>query len=779
MKINNLRLKGFEGIRRGLGLEEININFSDVTGLVALAGQNGLGKSTVLENLQPYNMLVSRDGALFNHCFRRDSEKELSFTYNGHEYRTLLKIDCQSGKSEGFIWCDGASMVNGKITEYAKYIKELFGSSNLFLNSVFCGQNADKLSDMTTGELKTLFAEFLRLDRLQEFEATTKECINVLTGKASQIETSLEVLRKRMEGAAAIEDEIIRLAKLEENQTAYLAQAKTDLQTAQGKRGMIKEAIARNEVLCKQTDELKAIIKGMESNRDQEGREVDAQLDTLRTKYKQLAGEIVEADGILASEASIHALTENKKALDELIETITANLDLATESATNAQAAVTAVEKEIAALKATVTLPERDAEIVALNASINSAKHHISTFESQLKALDLRDPECTSKTCSFIVAALKAQDELPAMKDALHLAEVAKEKRVADLMAIAADVGRAVEEKEELLKNRRAGLTEQADIQSEKRKMLATSRRELTQYQNVAEKQAALAVAKSKKEDRTKALEENKAQGKAIAEAWATKKAGLEGQIDEQRGKLEEILSQVDHDAYEALKKIDFDIDHLQKGIAGAEKAVTETDAQIRKLQSDLSGIAEAEAQFAKIEADKARTMADISEWTYIRNACGKNGIQALEIDGAAPLITGYANNLLSQAFGSLYTVKFRTQDDEGKECLDIVTISEDGEEVLLDNLSGGQKVWILMALRLAMTLLSKEKSGRNFQTAFFDEMDGALDSENAVNFVNLYKSFMGIGHFDTIPFISHKPECRSMADHVLMFEAGKNPVWQ
>ena len=778
MKIEKLRLKGFTGIKRGLGLDEINIDFGNVAGLVAFAGANGLGKSTLLENLHPFNTLASRSGALFNHVAQRDSEKDLSFTYNSHSYRTLLKIDSQSGKSEGFIWKDGQSEVNGKISAYSKYMTDLFGSTNLFFNSVFCAQNATKLSDMTTSQLKSLFAEFLRLDRLQDYEETSKQMINIHTGKASQIDTQIEVLRKRMEGVEGLRLNIVSLMEKAESQKAYVDNAKAGLQAAQEKRGTIKEALARNEVLCKQADELGTMITGMQKNRDQESRDVDTQLNKLRERYKELAGEIAEADGILASAAAIHAHAENKKAVEELIEAITAKLEHTAEAATDAQAFVTRIEKEIADLKAKVILPEKDVEIQALNLSITSARHNIETREHQLKALEVRDQECTSNSCSFIVAALKAQDELPGLKDALHLAEIAKERRSNELIAIGADIGRAVAEKEEAIKHARRVLKNAQDDQSTTRQELATKRRELAQYQNVAEKLAALAVAKSKKDDRVTALVENKAQGTAISEAWKVKKAGIEQQVDEQRAKLAGLTLQIDERAAQSLKDTDFDIDHLQKGIAGAEKAIAETDAQIRKLQADLDGIAGAKLQIDQAQENRSRILADVADWIYIRNACGKNGLQAMEIDGAAPIITGFANDLLSRAFGSLYTVKFRTQDDDGKECLDIVTISEDGEEVLLDNLSGGQKTWILMALRLAMTLLSKEKSGLNFQTAFFDELDGALDPDNAQNFVSMYKSFMDVGHFDAIPFISHKPECRNMADHVLMFEAGKNPYW-
>jgi ABC-type multidrug transport system ATPase subunit len=77
------------------------------------------------------------------------------------------------------------------------------------------------------------------------------------------------------------------------------------------------------------------------------------------------------------------------------------------------------------------------------------------------------------------------------------------------------------------------------------------------------------------------------------------------------------------------------------------------------------------------------------------------------------------------------------------------------------------------------MTLLSKEKSGRVFETAFFDEMDGPLDPDNSLNFIAMYQAFMKVGGFKAILFISHKPSCRNMADHILLFENGKTPSWR
>lgn len=51
-----LTLEGFRGIRDGLGLEELTLDLEALAGdaqLVAIAGSNGRGKTTVMDNLHP------------------------------------------------------------------------------------------------------------------------------------------------------------------------------------------------------------------------------------------------------------------------------------------------------------------------------------------------------------------------------------------------------------------------------------------------------------------------------------------------------------------------------------------------------------------------------------------------------------------------------------------------------------------------------------------------------------------------------------------------------
>jgi exonuclease SbcC len=60
-----LTLKGFRGIRDGLGREEITLDLERLTQdaqLIAIVGANGSGKSTIMDCLVPYIGLPSRAG---------------------------------------------------------------------------------------------------------------------------------------------------------------------------------------------------------------------------------------------------------------------------------------------------------------------------------------------------------------------------------------------------------------------------------------------------------------------------------------------------------------------------------------------------------------------------------------------------------------------------------------------------------------------------------------------------------------------------------------------
>jgi exonuclease SbcC len=259
-------------------------------------------------------------------------------------------------------------------------------------------------------------------------------------------------------------------------------------------------------------------------------------------------------------------------------------------------------------------------------------------------------------------------------------------------------------------------------------------------------------------------------------------------QTDEYEKKIKEFNSLVSHielriEKIPEIINLSPQIEEVGQKKQESKNNIKNIDNKIINLNSDLKFVTKqieeiknkiAEKDIIKQKIDALKT--EVSRWEWIRIQTGKKGLQAIEIDNAVPLIQEYTNSLLTNSYGSKFSVKIMTQDLEaGKEIFEIFVIRDDGSESKFGNCSGGQKIFLLKAIRLAMTLVSKQKSGNIFETALSDEEDSALDSENAEKFMELYRSFMDVGDFSSKIFISHRSESVEMADYQIKFN--KNGV--
>ena len=398
------KCKGSQGVYYGLGKEEIAINFENMSGLITLAGENGNGKTSVMEMLSPFDTMPSRKLKnpkkynLKNQFRDRNSYKEVCYQFNGSEY--IFRVEIPAGTTmgiEGYITCDGVPLVKGKISEYRKKVVELFGSEDLFYSSIFSCQGGEKLTDKTVGEFKQLLIELLGMNK---YVIWWKNIGAVLT----EIQKELDKVLYSQSLFSGKQEEI-------EKNECLIAGAKINLEEKQKKLSDVYLDI----------DQIKKGIERLKSDK------VEAETQQIILKDKKRQRDILYAD--------IAALSDDRVSASKHLETFLSE----TEETNRENKALVEKSEEILSAQNNIDIlaiekAEWEKELVSINKKISEKQELlnkvIAAYEKLLKEKnDLsNDQECkdlakavelareekdNTKTTTVSIAAelTKAQDD--------------------------------------------------------------------------------------------------------------------------------------------------------------------------------------------------------------------------------------------------------------------------------------------------------------------------------------------------------------------------------
>jgi len=786
-----LRLKGFKGIAAGPqltwdGLREIEVDFAGRNGLVAFAGENGGGKSTLLENLHHYPQLVSRDGALWSHVLGRDAEKEFVSTFMGHEYRSLIKMDADQGKQEGYLWRDGVPMVNGKISAYKEAVNEIFGQPFTYFRSQFCPQKSKatrdmQIENMTCGVFRELLREFLNLQKYSVYEDTAKQAANIYQGKAGQLDARVTVLQENISVKDMKESERCmagdKVAFLQDDKTLLLH----DLEDKRQQIDALKETINKNALALERKKDLQAQIERVEVELAKEKETAEIEINSLSGRYREVKNAIGGADAVLNDREAIEAAAAHVLVLESQLTGLVAQIEEENQNVPVFQKRCHDLETDLAGLRQQVKDLENDREIATLDRELHRITGQLGNKFDLSKPLADRAEDCASTTCSFIVSALQAEKEIPELEFQKRDIEGTLAARKKSIVTAKFALDDQIKTATHNLGNAQQILISTTDLLTTRRAKLTSIRQEIATQKALADRLPDVRFAEIRKADLEKQLVEVTEQGTNKKNLWVVKENAYHTRINELcddrmviDGQLLEFAG-----AETKLQGVLWDIREIETTkLPALETEIQAARNKIAALEAELARIAEAETELVEVMHQRELLVRNVSSWRYLQNSCGKNGLQNLRMGAAAPMIVHNANRLLSQAFNALYSVRLQDQDEKGREDMSIKIIMENGNEIFLDDISGGQRVWCVQAITLAMSLLNQEKGGKKFDYYCGDEADGALDADNAEKFTALYRPFMAEAGLSQLCYISHKESCRAMADHILEFSHGKNPQW-
>ncbi len=259
MILKTLHLKGFKGLRAGIGVEEAFIDFTLLpNGLVAIVGPNGAGKTTILDNCHPYRIMPyklrkSKDWSpaafsFYDQCYGSDAMKEFCFEMPGvGDFRSLLLIDADKRKQEAYLYRDDGAggwipLNDGKVKTYDETVEAVCGSPTLFFTSVFRAQGAKNLSDYTRGDIMAVISELLNIDHIKEQGEKGRYVFTALQGMVNTARAGIVALTDEIALLAGTSDRIGCLEDRLLDKRPALNQYETDLEAT---RASITELLQR------------------------------------------------------------------------------------------------------------------------------------------------------------------------------------------------------------------------------------------------------------------------------------------------------------------------------------------------------------------------------------------------------------------------------------------------------------------------------------------------------------------------------------------------------
>lgn len=496
MILHSLRLRGFKGLRAGVGLEEIFIDFDKLPlGLVAIVGANGMGKTTIMDNMHPYRLMPyklrkAKDWSpaafsFYDQCCGTDALKELVFTVGDKQYRSVVMIDAERRKQEAYLYRldeDSSwdlnkvvweSLNDGKTRTYDEAVEKVVGSPTLFFSSVFRSQGAKNLSDYSRGDIVAIVSELLNIDHIKEQGEKARQVVNTLVERSGRIGIDIEAIERELAGEREVERKEIALNDSIDFRTGDITRAR---QKEDAARKQLAEAEQRQT--ARQTDEerLRSLEKdgeGIRKERQQVLGAIEEKKESARRRRERIDQDLSDAGAVLAQETAgiDREATEDGGRTGDRLKNVEERLDRARKIAGKAADIRARVEDEkaatadLAAQKGAIDIAEKTRAEIAeevsrlevlrrrhlevsgkLSRARQEHEQSVRTAERDLEAarreagkldgIDCRADASgwVNSACRFVTDAVAAREKIPALEQTLAAAQ-AVPQAVTDLEA--------------------------------------------------------------------------------------------------------------------------------------------------------------------------------------------------------------------------------------------------------------------------------------------------------------------------------------------------------
>lgn len=796
MRLISLKLKNF---RQHADSE---IHFQN--GVTAVVGDNGTGKSTLLEAISwaiygTDAVRNTKDTIIWNKAAKyanNSGEKakvrvELTFSLDNETYRVVREL----GKAELY---HGSSptptaISQGEVTK--KLISILGMIRQEFFNTYFTGQKElNFLANMQPAEKKIFINKILDYEKIRTARDKVRVDKNNLDREMAAMKQGLEDIDSLKEEKKLYKEKITAIDDVLKNKRReqdFYAAEMGKLQPKWNELKTQKEEFTKLSTELNFTnDKIADLKRNLEIlKKEQEEIEIKSkrfeEIKPLVQKYKETEKRILEQETLQKNEIRRQKYLSDEQNIINEIQKIEANIKQ--------------IENKITEQKETQNKAEAlKTEIQNLKEEIESALHKW-TSQKQETATLIRQKEIefekTAKSLSLIIEKGE-EGECPTCRRSLK----GEFKQVTDdFKKQIDDVNleiKELSENEKQLKEEPRELSSMKNKYAEREKTLADLNKALTLFEEAqrnfsslnkeleSKKVALLQIKKSLNEipegydERTLvSLKEEFANLKKLYEEAISLKVSLENKdkinknLEDAQNSLKILLTKTT-ECEERLKtfsyseeeylKAENEIIEKQNLYLSLQKEVLQTEGDLKEASAVMDRIIKSENQFKEKMAVLKDKQTQLSQLFELERFYGLF-LDRLN-EQIRPEISDLASDYLSKLTDGRYNIL------ELNEKYDIC-LREDESADIKAVISGGEEDIANLCIRLAISKLIAQRSGRTLSLLILDEVFGSLDENRRNNVVELLSN---LSHdFEQIILITHIDEIKesSQVDNIIKLE--------
>jgi DNA repair protein SbcC/Rad50 len=766
--------------RNFLSHADSEVRFDGFDSVVVL-GPNGTGKSSFLVDSKLVALFgKGRSGDLDGYIRNGSTDMgvEYDFALNGHRYGVIRKRSKRTARGSSSLEFNEINekgetiqqLTAGTIAETQVIIEKTLGTDfdTLTKTSILEQGEADFFCAATPSERMDLFARIWDLDRYETMAQIARDTWSGLKSQISVIDDKIAGAKQRISEIDGQKESLSTVRKDLERETAGLA-------SLEKKRDEIQKKLGAFENLSQELDKAKGYKSKAEQEIERLGQQHEGVLKKIERFEKILLNQETVRAKVVEEEEKTKSLTmaeTDLSAINGAIESIRAEIDQVRKEK---QEHIDAIEKERVVVETEIrAMGQKE---VALNRELSEVTRkeeqlkHLCIDAEKLKGIACHpdfNPEYVNETCRFIKDAVEAKRLIPDLESEISTRKV---ELTSNMVALKEQIGLFEEKKARCV-----------SLQGEARDLMkgAISTHERKISDMVSDRNGKEVLIKAVKEELveikryTKLLPEIDLAGKelpSLKDQERTLAKDTNGQVAERDRQTEEVRK-------------------LTERLGGRANLETELQSTADKLKEATDHKDELTKRLGFIEAE-------ISQGEQLKDQIGRDEKEIETLDGERALYQiledafkqipymlisrglGAVENLANQILGMIsqsgLSVKIETEKmtkttKKVRDEIHLKITDADGSKEY-KFLSGGEKVRVAIALRLAISEILAARRGTKIDSLIADEPFNELDAEGIEDLKEAFRKLKE--RFKFMAVISHITESKDTFDTQLVFSKG------